>query len=139
MQPAPCLRAVFFIAAARWLPVDTQAAYLRHRESARRDAARARPFSAGRPDWLLLRVEGHSREAVADAVFRHAQEGRAGEKRNWRHYAERTAAYAFGVAGDAELVKSGMLTPPQPVENPPASPKRPEDEARREMPRLRMR
>ncbi len=56
---------------------------------------------------LRLRASGHSPQAVADAVLRCAptiREKREG--RDWQRYAERTAAYAFGVAGDLALAKN---------------------------------
>jgi hypothetical protein len=54
---------------------------------------------------LRLRAEGYSRADVAKAVRQCAQESNGGEKRDWNRYAERTVAYAFGVAGDVELEK----------------------------------
>ena len=56
---------------------------------------------------LRLRATGHSQQAVAEAVrqcaptIREKNEGRA-----WQRYAERTAAYAFSVAGDLALAKN---------------------------------
>lgn len=61
------------------------------------------PESSSRQDAriaLLMRAEGHSREAVAEAIRRSAPELRQKEKRDWRRYAARTAAYAFGLGGD---------------------------------------
>jgi hypothetical protein len=53
---------------------------------------------------LRMRGTGHSREAVVEAVLACAKQWRGEEEdRNWRQYAERTADYAFGVAGDREL------------------------------------
>ena len=56
---------------------------------------------------LRLRATGHSQQTVAEAVrecgpsIREKNEGR-----NWQRYAERTAAYAFGVAGDVALARN---------------------------------
>ena len=56
---------------------------------------------------LRLRATGHGQQAVVEAVrqcgptIREKPEGR-----NWQLYAERTAAYAFGTAGDAALAKN---------------------------------
>lgn len=56
---------------------------------------------------LRMRSNGHSRTDVVEAVrvcaptIREAQAGR-----NWQRYAERTADYAFGMAGDVDLMKN---------------------------------
>jgi len=62
------------------------------------------------------------------------------EKRDWRRYATRTAAYAFGLAGDMELAKMPCMEP-KPIETPPPPVEavRPEPESHWEAPRLRMR
>jgi hypothetical protein len=65
------------------------------------------------------------------AVRHCAQESSEGEKRGWNRYAERTAAYAFGVAGDVELARNAMFKPVEPVKIPPPK--------ESEMPRMRMR
>jgi hypothetical protein len=101
------------------------------------------PESSSRLDAkvaLLMRTEGHSREAVAEAIYLHAQDVRREERRSWRRYASRAAAYAFGMAGDMELARMPRMEP-KPVEPPPpfSPPKQYEDEAWRETPRLRMR
>ena len=56
---------------------------------------------------LRLRANGHSHDAVMGAIFHCAPEIR--EKptgRNWKRYAERTAGYAFDMAGDIALQKN---------------------------------
>ena len=56
---------------------------------------------------LRMRANGHSREVVEETIracaptIRDAQGGR-----NWQRYAERTAAYAFGPAGDRDLMRN---------------------------------
>ena len=62
---------------------------------------------------IRLRASGYSQEAVADTilqcgpVIRQTREGRGKrEARDWHRYAERTAAYAFGVAGDVALARN---------------------------------
>ena len=56
---------------------------------------------------LRLRSNGHSREAVEETIracaptIRNSQGGRT-----WQRYAERTADYAFGSAGDRDLVRN---------------------------------
>lgn len=55
---------------------------------------------------LRLRATGHSRDAVMDAVRQCAPAIReTPARRDWQRYAERTADYAFGTAGDVELAK----------------------------------
>ena len=56
---------------------------------------------------LRLRSNGHSRKAVEETIRTCAptiREKQAG--RNWQRYAERTADYAFGPAGDRDLVRN---------------------------------
>ena len=56
---------------------------------------------------LRMRATGHSSQAVTEVIrqcapgIREKKEGR-----NWQRYAERTADYAFGMAGDVDLAKS---------------------------------
>lgn len=56
---------------------------------------------------LRMRSNGHSQQAVVAAILECAQSMRGGvdKNRDWHRYAERTAAYAFGVAGDRDLQK----------------------------------
>ena len=55
---------------------------------------------------LRLRATGHSRDAVMEAVRQCAPSIReTPAHRDWQRYAERTADYAFGMAGDVELAK----------------------------------
>ena len=56
---------------------------------------------------LRLRSNGHSREAVAETIRACAPTIRETQKgRNWQRYAERTADYAFGPAGDRDLERN---------------------------------
>lgn len=57
---------------------------------------------------LRLRANGHSWQAVAETIASCAPTIRDGqtESRNWQQYAERTANYAFGPAGDRDLMKN---------------------------------
>ena len=136
---------------------DLLAAYAVHREAIRKEAARAlaRAFALSlfmdnapqvslpapsRMDAqiaLRLRAEGYSRTDVAEAVRYCAPESGGGEKRDWSRYAERTVAYAFGVAGDVELARMPRMEQ-RPVEAP-LPPKHREDGTEQEPPRLRMR
>ncbi len=54
---------------------------------------------------LRMRATGHSPQAVMDAICQCAPSIRTKEGRDWQKYAERTANYAFGVAGDVALRK----------------------------------
>ena len=94
-------------------PSSATAAYLAHFENIRRNLT-VEDFS--RVDAMIairLRASGYSQEAVADTilqcgpVIRQTREGRGKrEARDWHRYAERTAAYAFGVAGDVALARN---------------------------------
>ena len=88
-------------------PDDPAAAYYAHLENIRRhltieDYSRVDAMIA-----LRMRSNGHSREAVAETIracaptIRDTQTGR-----NWQRYAERTADYAFGPAGDRDLERN---------------------------------
>ncbi len=88
-------------------PGDPASAYYAHLENIRRhltieDYSRVDAMIA-----LRLRSNGHSRESVEETIrtcaptIRETQTGR-----NWQRYAERTADYAFGLAGDRDLVRN---------------------------------
>ena len=88
-------------------PGDPAAAYYAHLENIRRhltieDYSRVDAMIA-----LRLRSNGHSREAVEETIracaptIRDSQTGR-----NWQRYAERTADYAFGPAGDRDMERN---------------------------------
>jgi hypothetical protein len=99
------------------------------------------PESSSRLDArvaLFMRLEGHSRENVAEAIRLFAPEVRGEEKRDWRRYAGRTANYAFGMAGDMELARMPRMEQ-RPVEPSPPSPDPHEHDPQRATPRLWMR
>ena len=88
-------------------PGDPAAAYYAHLENIRRhltieDYSRVDAMIA-----LRLRSNGHSRETMEETIrtcaptIRDLQAGR-----NWQRYAGRTADYAFGPAGDRDLVRN---------------------------------
>ncbi len=57
-------------------------------------------------DWMIavrLRVTGHSQEAIAIELRKHAEGTRASEARDWSKYAQRTADATFGPRGDREI------------------------------------
>jgi len=88
-------------------PGDPAAAYYAHLENIRRhltieDYSRVDAMIA-----LRLRSNGHSRESVEETIRACAptiREKQAG--RNWQRYAERTAEYAFGPAGDRDMERN---------------------------------
>ena len=56
---------------------------------------------------LRLRSNGHSRENVEETIHTCAPTIREQQTgRNWQRYAERTADYAFGPAGDRDLERN---------------------------------
>lgn len=88
-------------------PGDPTRAYYAHLDNIRRhltieDYSRVDAMIA-----LRMRSNGHSREAVVETIracaptIRDSQTGR-----NWQRYAERTADYAFGPAGDRDLERN---------------------------------
>ena len=88
-------------------PGDPAATYYAHLENIRRhlsieDYSRVDAMIA-----LRLRSNGHSRKSVAETIracaptIRDSQAGR-----NWQRYAERTADYAFGPAGDRDMERN---------------------------------
>lgn len=88
-------------------PGDAVSAYWAHLEDIRRHLAIEDYSRVDAMIALRLRANGHSHDAVMGAIFHCAPEIR--EKptgRNWKRYAERTAGYAFGMAGDIALQKN---------------------------------
>lgn len=89
-------------------PGDPARAYYAHLDAVRShlsidDSSRVDAMIA-----LRMRANGHSREAVAEAIQACAptiRDSRA-QWRNWQRYAERTADYAFGIAGDMDLMRN---------------------------------
>ena len=85
---------------------DIVTAYYAHYENIRQhltveDFSRADAMIA-----LRLRATGHSQQAVTEGLRQCAPTIREkNEGRDWQRYAERTAAYAFSVAGDVTLAK----------------------------------
>lgn len=78
-----------------------------HRHMTIEDASRIDAMIA-----IRMRATGHSQADIAAAIEQCAPAIRNGEKRrNWHDYAERTANYAFGFAGDRELIQRERLVP----------------------------
>lgn len=88
-------------------PGDPVSAYYAHLENIRKhltieDYSRVDAMIA-----LRMRSTGHSRSDVAEAVRACAPSIREAQtRRDWQRYAERTADYAFGMAGDVALEKN---------------------------------
>ena len=89
-------------------PGDPARAYYAHFDNIRRhlsieDYSRVDAMIA-----LRMRANGHSREAVEETIRACAPTIREEQAhgRNWQRYAERTAEYAFGMAGDRDLVRN---------------------------------
>lgn len=88
-------------------PGDPVSAYYAHLENIRKhltvdDYSRVDAMIA-----LRMRSTGHSRSDVAEAVRVCAPTIRESQtSRDWQRYAERTADYAFGMAGDVALAKN---------------------------------
>ena len=89
-------------------PGDPSRAYYAHFDNIRRhlsieDYSRVDAMIA-----LRMRANGHSREAVEETIRACAPTIREEQAhgRNWQRYAERTAEYAFGMAGDRDLVRN---------------------------------
>lgn len=94
-------------------PGSASSAYYTHYEDIRK---RLTTEDLSRVDAMIavrLRGTGHDQKAVAAAILQCAptiREDRSKrETRNWQRYAERTAAYVFGVAGDLALAKNERL------------------------------
>ena len=61
--------------------------------------------NASQLDWMIavrMRVTGHNRQAITQALKGNASQGREAENRNWTNYAVRTAEAVFGPRGDRE-------------------------------------
>ena len=90
-------------------PGDPAAAYYAHLENIRRhltieDYSRVDAMIA-----LRMRSNGHSRESVEETIHICAPTIRDSPTgRNWQRYAERTADYAFGPAGDRDLERNAQ-------------------------------
>ena len=88
-------------------PGDSAAAYYAHYENIRQHLALEDLSRVDAMIALRLRATGHSQQAVSEAVRQCAPTIRENnEGRDWQRYAERTAAYAFSVAGDVALAKN---------------------------------
>ncbi|MDR1776670.1 MAG: hypothetical protein LBR31_02415 [Desulfovibrio sp.] len=89
---------------------DPLKAYAAHRRAMLKampdaEASRLDPCIA-----LCMREKGFTREVVLATILQCAAQEQTGRPdRDWRRYAERTTAYAFGTAGDVKLAQSAVL------------------------------
>jgi hypothetical protein len=108
----------------RQKPGDSLAAYAAHREAVVKEEAGQ---DASRIDALValrMRADGHSRESVVEAIRQAAPEAYV-QGRDRVRYAERAAAYAFGIAGDAAQAeqKAMLQEKAQPEQQEPEPPR----------------
>jgi hypothetical protein len=91
---------------------------------------------------LQMREKGFKREVVLETIRQCAPHGQKEQtERDWRRYAERATAYAFGVAGDIKLARAAAYLEEK-RNNEEAARQREEEqreEERRRAPRMRMR
>ena len=93
-------------------PGDPSKAYYAHLENIRKhliieDYSRVDAMIA-----LRMRANGHSKETVAETIRTCAPTIRENPKgRDWQRYAERTADYAFGMAGDQDMARNQRFWP----------------------------
>lgn len=114
-------------------PGDPVSAYYAHLDNIRKHMAIDDYSRVDAMIALRMRSNGHSRTDVAETIRTCAptiREKQAG--RDWQRYAERTADYAYGVAGDVDIAKNDRYR---------AMWRRIEgaEEREKEQPRLRMR
>jgi hypothetical protein len=89
---------------ARFPVRDAAEAYQRHLDDIS-GKLRGRDVDASRVDGLIavrLRVTGFDRAQVTRTIRTEAPRLRPGEERDWDAYATRTAAHAFGAAGERQ-------------------------------------
>jgi hypothetical protein len=86
---------------------DPVKAYAAHRQAVLKDLPNAEPSRLDAYIALRMREKGFKRETVLEAILQCAPQAQEGQDaRDWRRYAERVTAYAFGVAGDMKLAQA---------------------------------
>jgi hypothetical protein len=117
---------------------DPVKAYAAHRQALLKDMPDAEPSRLDAYIALRMREKGFTQEDVLQTILQCAPQIQGGQtERDWRRYAERATAYAFGVAGDIKLAKSAALREEQ-RKNEEAAGQR-EEERSEEAPKMRMR
>jgi hypothetical protein len=121
---------------------DPVKAYAAHRQALLKSMPDAEPSRVDAYIALRMREKGFKREVVLETIARCAPQHQLGQtKRDWRRYAERATAYAFGVAGDIKLARATAYLEEK-RENEEAAGQREEEQrkkAQRQAPRMRMR
>jgi hypothetical protein len=85
---------------------DPAKAYAAHRQALLKGMPDAEPSRMDAYIALRMREKGFKREVVLETIAQCAPQHQSRQtERDWRRYAERATAYAFGVAGDAKLAK----------------------------------
>jgi hypothetical protein len=87
---------------------------------------------------LQMRKEGFSREIMTETLVHCAPEGQSGQ-RDWRRYAERITAYAFGIAGDVKLAQGAATKEKARQEQERREVEAQQEDAPQKAPRMRMR
>ena len=83
------------------------ASFVAHKQAMCKAVPDAEPDRLNAYVALQMRAEGFSQAVVTDAIFHCASAEQPGQSdRNWRRYAERVTAYAFGIAGDMALARA---------------------------------
>ena len=89
---------------------------------------------------LQMRKDGFSRKVVEDAIYQCAPEDRPEQaERDWRRYAERTAACAFGIEGDLRLARGSTAKKKEQQEQEKRDKDNRQEETPGQAPSLRMR
>ena len=122
---------------------DPHKAYAAHRQAALKNAPDLEPSRLDAYIALCMREKGFKRKIVLETIAQYAPQGQEGQtERDWRRYAERATAYAFGVAGDVKLARAAAYLEEK-RKNEEAAGQRSEEERREEAqqqaPRMRMR
>jgi hypothetical protein len=89
---------------------DPVKAYAAHRQALLKAMPDAEPSRLDAYIALRMREKGFTQEAVRQTILQCAPHAQGEQtERDWRRYAERATAYAFGVAGDVKLAQSAAL------------------------------
>ena len=121
---------------------DPVNAYAAHRQALLKAMPDAEPSRLDAYIALQMREKGFKREVVLETILQCApQEQTEQADRDWRRYAERATAYAYGVAGDVKLARAAASLEEK-RKNEEAVRQREEErrsEAQRQAPQMRMR
>lgn len=82
--------------------------YNRHHDDVR--AKLPGPLATSRLDWMVgnrMRMTGHTQQEIADTLKQCGAQQRPDEQRDWKKYADHTAAAVFGERGNREQERLG--------------------------------